>query len=108
MHDWHDFGVEAKYEKICYDLSWKARNSKHLYWDNILKIVQNSACDKFPGSRSCLMKDLIFSSDMFLEIGYGSKMIDWQFFLSHNILWKVLIIKITSDEKFLTSLRRRS
>ena len=28
----------------------------HLHWDNISKIAQNSACDKFPGSRSYLMK----------------------------------------------------
>ena len=54
-------------------------------------------------------KDLNFSSEMFLEIGYWSKMFDWQFFLSqNNFLYKVFMIKIRSDEKFQTFLRRRS
>ena len=56
--NWHGIYLrpkEVKY-KICHDLSWKAMKSKHLYWDNISKIAQNSACDSFPGSRSYLMK----------------------------------------------------
>ena len=54
-------------------------------------------------------KDLTFSSGMFLEIGYWSKVFDWQFFLSqNNFLYKVFMIKIISDEKFQTFLRRRS
>ena len=54
-------------------------------------------------------KDLNFSSEMFLEIGYWSKMFDWQFSLSqNNFLYKVFMIKIRSDEKFETFLRRRS
>ena len=130
-----------------------ATNSKHSYWDNISKIVQNSACDTFPGSRSYLMKRLNlffgdvlrdwvlkqgvwltiffiskqllvqslhdqdhiwwkvsnFSSEMFLEIGYWSKMFDWHFCLSqNNFLYKVFMNKIRSDEKFQTFLRRRS
>ena len=50
-----------------------------------------------------------FSSEMFLEIGYWSKMFDWQFSLSqNNFLYKVFMIKIKSDEKFQTFLRRCS
>ena len=48
-------------------------------------------------------KDLNFSSEMFLDIGYWSKMLDWQFFyLKTSSMYKVFMIKIRSDEKFQT------
>ena len=55
--------------KICYDIYWKATNSKHAHWDNISKIAQNSACDTFPGSRSYLMKRF--------KLFFGDVLRDW-------------------------------
>ena len=80
--------------KICSDLYRKATNSKNAHWDNISKIAQNSACDTFPGSRSYLMKRFNLSSEMFLEIGYWSKVFDWQFFF----ISKQLLVQSLHDQ----------
>ena len=91
---------EVKY-KISYDLSWKATNSKHLYWDIISKIAQNSACDTFPGSRSYLMKRFklffgdvlrhwLLKQDVWLTIFFISKKLLVQSLHDQDqILWKV-------------------
>ena len=100
---WHGIYLrpkEVKY-KICSDLSWMASNSKHLYWDIISKIAQNSACDMFPESRSYLMKrfnlffgdvlrDWLLKQDVWLTIFFISK----QFLVKNlhdqdQIWWKV-------------------
>ena len=76
--------------KICYDLSWKATNSKHLYWDNVSKIAQNSACDTFPGSRSYLMKRF--------KLFFGDVLRDW---LLKQDVWLTILfyLKTTSCKK---------
>ena len=84
---------EVKY-KICYDLSWKATNSKHLYWDIISKIAQDSACDTFPGSRSYLMKRF--------NLFFGDVLRDWLLkqgvWLTIFFYLKQLLVKSLHDQ----------
>ena len=84
---------EVKY-KICYDLSWKATNSKHLYWDIISKIAQDSACDTFPGSRSYLMKRF--------KLFFGEVLREWllkqDVWLTILFISKQLLVKSLHDQ----------
>ena len=97
--NWHGIYLKPKQGK--YDLSWKDTNSKHLYWDNISNITQNSACGMFPESRSYLMKrfklffgdvlrDWLLKQDVWLTIFFISKQLLVQSLHDQDqIGWKV-------------------
>ena len=94
--NWHVIYLRPKEVnyKICYDLSWKATNSKHLYWDTILKIAQDSACDTFPGSRSYLMKRF--------KLFFGEVLREWllkqDVWLTILFISKQLLVKSLHDQ----------
>ena len=86
---WHWRGFDIKsYDiksKTCYHLYWKATNSKHSQWDNYKILFRILLVLRFLDQDHIWWKDLIFSSEMFLDTGYWSKVFDWQFF--HLIIY---------------------
>ena len=83
---WHDIGVDLISNLMaCYYPHWKATNSKHSQWDTYKILFRNLLVFRFLDQDHIWWKDLIFSSEMFLDTGYWSKMFDWQFF--HLIIY---------------------
>ena len=71
--------------KTYHHLYWKATNSKHSQWDNYEILLRILLVLRFLDQDHIWWKDLIFSSEMFLDTGYWSKVFDWQFF--HLIIY---------------------